>query len=142
MVRLSFLQLCHARNFPKKFIEKEKGFREVPGYKHKWYRNTEHGPWSLEEKGENARANQRKKPFPLLHAPLREWEIFKGDLVCRRQSVSLKTGATAASDQIWPYHTGRHVLREFCFAERFVCDFRYKYGSAKIKVDRAKWSRL
>jgi large subunit ribosomal protein L24 len=115
MVRLSLLRLStYFRNFPKAYVEREMGVKRDPDWKRKTYRHTEYRPWSMQEKGLNhptkAISNRRK----LIHAPLPEWEIFKGDMVQvligkdkgRRGEVT-----QTVMERNWCFVGGRNLVR-------------------------------
>ncbi|GAU96799.1 hypothetical protein RvY_08187 [Ramazzottius varieornatus] len=82
MVRITLPRLdTYFRNFPKTYVEREKGLKRHPDYKRYNYRYTEHRPWSMEEKLENS-VNRKIGPHNrLVHVPLPEFHVYRGDMV-------------------------------------------------------------
>ena len=88
MVRLS--QIFQAGRYFKRYIEREMygihrrrqwhpliGWKSLEKKEHQWHYD-EHRPWTTEFKNDNASAMKHKKVYV---EPVKEWKIFKGDLV-------------------------------------------------------------
>ncbi|XP_055348974.1 probable 39S ribosomal protein L24, mitochondrial [Paramacrobiotus metropolitanus] len=80
-MRLSIARLCYHRNFPKGYLKKEKGIKQDPKWERSTYRYTEERFWSNSEKNLNHPSSRIADRDRLVHAPLKNWCIYRGDLV-------------------------------------------------------------